>query len=243
MRTHRNRNAGFLDFLKRKSLAPVKGGLLASVLQPDNPRGPMRKFLDAVRNSHPIITSARVFDWSSLQQGDSLKVEIVASQQIPEGIEDPDLAGVNLAPYFQQQLNTLLREVGASLGARAEGTVTLSDVISPGVESYELYISLPPGTARSAPYEGTSYAPSPFRVASRYIRAGETPQKGESMTKTVKAKNLKPGMIVLKTVGNVHLRRTVRNVTQLALDPTAVRVTYTDNTIQLCDHDHPVTTV
>jgi hypothetical protein len=63
------------------------------------------------------------------------------------------------------------------------------------------------------------------------------------MTKTVKAKNLKPGMIVLKTVGNVHLRRTVRNVTQLALDPTAVRVTYTDNTIQLCGHDHPVTTV
>jgi hypothetical protein len=24
-------------------------------------------------------------------------------------------------------------------------------------------------TSRSAPYEGTSYAPSPFRVASRYL--------------------------------------------------------------------------
>lgn len=165
----RTRNAGFLDFLKSKPPASFKGGLLASVLQPDNPRGPTRRFIETVLARYPKITSARVSDWNSGHQGDSLKVKITASQSVPEGVDDPDLAGVNLAPYFQRGLNPLLQEIRDTLGVPAQGTVTLSDVLFPGVQTYDIHISLPPGTSRSAPYEGTSYAPSPFRVASRYL--------------------------------------------------------------------------
>jgi hypothetical protein len=67
--------------------------------------------------------------------------------------------------------------------------------------------------------------------------------KAKEMTKIVKAKDLQPGDTVHKTLGHVLLRRTVRSVTRLEADPTAIRVAYTDHTTMLCDDNHTVTTV
>jgi hypothetical protein len=161
-----DRTAGFFDFLRRhKPPAPPKGGLLASALQPDNPRGPLGTFLQRVQaKSRGQITDISAFDWNVENDGDTLSVKVYMERPQPEMMyADGDLESPNWSWEMNRQLGPFLRELEGMLGADVKGNARYFDQAGITRDIYELTISLPPGTVRS------QYAPSPLRVASRYL--------------------------------------------------------------------------
>lgn len=167
-----DRTAGFFDFLRRKPFAPpkVKGGLLVSLVQPGNPNGPLKAVFDSVKSrSSGDMLDVAVEDWEVTDEGDTLSIDFISGHKQPNLIySDADVESSNYAPFFNLALKPLIRDLGNILGVKASGAVELLERMGLTSYRYNLTISLPRGTSRSS-YEGTSYAPSPLRVASRYL--------------------------------------------------------------------------
>ena len=174
-----SREAGFLDFLKRKPVRPKnKSGLLASITLPGQPEGPLARALNTVRR--PLLVSAEVIDWEAKDNGDTLVVDFDAYFDLPnEGVRvDPDYMGPpNYQIEFKKALQPLAREISDLLNAPVVATVEYDPDLNIGdlgfdyrmKTTYRATFKVPRGTSEEM-MSSSPLQPSPLRVAARYRR-------------------------------------------------------------------------
>ncbi len=174
-----SREAGFLDFLKRKPSRPKnKSGLLASITLPGQPNGPLARALNTFRR--PLLAAVKVVDWEAKDNGDTLVVDFDAYFDLPDGgvRVDPDYLGPpNYQIEFKKALQPLAKEISDLLNAPVLATVeydqdrALSDLsYDARMETpYRATFKVPRGTSEGM-MPSSPLQPSPLRVAARYRR-------------------------------------------------------------------------
>lgn len=166
------RDAGFFDFMRRKPVPiKVRGGILPSIVQPDNLNGPLTKTLNRVAQKHS--SDLEITDWEVTNNGDTLVVTFRVTVPQPEMIyADGDLEFIDLSPNFNREIQPLIRELSVALGTKVSANVMSPDKITLVHYLYTMTLNLPPGTARQPDYAGKVYAPATY-TASQRIAAGE----------------------------------------------------------------------
>ena len=168
-----DRNAGFLDFLKRKpAKVKNKSGILSSILLPGQPSGPLALALNAVRGIR--LHSVTILDWEAKDNGDTLVVDFDVLFERPDR-PDPDDLPRNYESDYRRALQPLAKEISALLNTTTLATVEydmdrgIIEGKDPQISTpYQAIFKLPRGTSQEQMTQALN--PSPARVASRYAR-------------------------------------------------------------------------